>query len=107
MLDYFDVISSEKTEEGYWISLLERDFHPTEYLGHKLSSKGFYEEVTIKDFPIRSKACYLKIKRRRWLNESLDKVVSRNWDLVAEGTRMTKEFASFLKAVHRHNTGKL
>ncbi|MFY0602281.1 MAG: transposase [Cyclobacteriaceae bacterium] len=107
MLDYFEVTSAEKTDEGYWISLKERDLLPTEFLGHKLNSHGFYGEVTVKDFPIRGKACFLKIKRRRWLNESLDKVISRDWELIATGTRMTKEFASFLKAVHRHNASKL
>ena len=28
------------------------------------------------------------------------KIVTRDWDLVAKGTRMTKEFASFLKQIH-------
>ena len=107
MLTYFEVTAVEKTGEGYWISLLERELAPTEYLGHKLSSKGFFEEITIKDFPIRGKASYLKVKRRRWLNESSNKVVSRDWDMVAKGTRMTKEFAAFLKAVHRYNSSKL
>ncbi len=107
ILTYFDVTAVEKTEEGYWISLLERELAPSEFLGHKLSSKGFFEEVTIKDFPIRGKASYLKVKRRRWLNETMNQVVSRDWELVAKGTRMTKEFAAFLKAVHRHNASKL
>ncbi|MEM6807210.1 MAG: hypothetical protein AAGC88_08660 [Bacteroidota bacterium] len=107
ILTYFEISTVEKSEEGYWISLLEKELFPTEFLGHKLSSKGFFEEVTIKDFPIRGKACYLKVKRRRWLNESLNQVVSRDWEIVAKGTRMTKEFASFLKAVHRYNASKL
>lgn len=107
MLDYFEVSSSEKKEEGYWISLVEKELYPTEFLGHKLTSKGFFESITVKDFPIRGKASYLKVKRRRWTNETLGKVVSRDWELVANGTRMTKEFASFLKAVHRYNASKL
>ena len=107
ILTYFEVTTVEKSEDGYWISLLEKELAPAEFLGHKLSSKGFFEEVTIKDFPIRGKACYLKIKRRRWLNETMNEVVSRDWELVAKGTRMTKEFAAFLKAVHRYQSGKL
>lgn len=107
MLNYFEVSSSEKKEEGYWISLVEKELHPAEFMGDKLTSKGFFETITVKDFPIRGKACYLKVRRRRWYNESLDKVVSRDWELVAKGTRMTQEFASFLKAVHRYNSGKL
>ena len=101
MLTFFEVTAVESSEEGYWISLVEKELAPTEFLGHKLSSKGFFEEVTIKDFPIRGKACYLKVKRRRWLNESLNQMVSRDWNLVAKGTRMTEEFAAFLKALYR------
>ena len=107
ILTYFEVAAVEKSEEEYWISLMEKELTPTEFLGHKLSSKGFFEEVTIKDFPIRGKACYLKVKRRRWLNETMNEVVSRDWELVAKGTRMTKEFAAFLKAVHRYESSKL
>ena len=107
MLTYFEVTAVEKSEEGYWISLVEKELTPTEFLGHKLSSKGFFEETTIKDFPVRGKACYLKVKRRRWLNETMNEVVSRDWELVAKGTRMTKDFAAFLKAVHRYQSGKL
>lgn len=107
ILTYFEVTSVEKSEEEYWISLVEKELTPSEFKGHKLSSKGFLEEVTIKDFPIRGKACYLKVKRRRWLNETMNQVVSRDWELVATGTRMTKDFAAFLKAVHRYNSGKL
>ena len=107
ILTYFEVTAVDKSEEGYWISLVEKELAPTEFLGQRLSSKGFFEEVTIKDFPIRGKACFLKVKRRRWLNETMNEVVSRDWELVAKGTRMTKEFAVFLKAVHRYQSGKL
>ncbi|MCP9755691.1 transposase, partial [Lacihabitans sp. CCS-44] len=55
------------------------------------------EEETVRDFPLRGKACFLKIKRRKWLNHDSGKIVYRNWNLVASGTRMTSEFAAFLK----------
>ncbi|MDW3194798.1 MAG: hypothetical protein R8G66_20635 [Cytophagales bacterium] len=44
MLTYFEVTAVEKSTEGYWISLVEKELTPTEFLGHKLSSKGFFEE---------------------------------------------------------------
>ncbi|POR14058.1 transposase, partial [Flavobacterium columnare] len=53
------------------------------------------------DFPIRGHKVYLHITRRRWLNEDTRQVVFRNWDLVANGTRRTKEFAAFLKEINR------
>lgn len=107
MLDYFEVITAEKFEDQFVISLKEKNLHPGEFIGQKLISKGFFEEITVKDFPIRGRACFLKVKRRRWLNEDMNKVVSRDWELVAKGTRMTKEFAAFLKEMHRYHSGKL
>ena len=100
MLTYFNVSSVSKNEEGYWISLVEKELAPSEYQGRKIHSKGFHVETTIKDFPLRGRACYLKVKRRRWVDDSTGKVFSRDWDLVAKGTRMTQEFASFLKELH-------
>ncbi len=107
LLDYFQVTSVERKEESYQISLEEKDTAPREYSDRKLLSKGFYEEITVQDFPIRGKACYLKIKRRRWKIEDSGRIVSRDWSLVAKGTRLTEEFAAFLKAVHRYHPGKL
>lgn len=106
-LDYFEVTSVSQTEEDFTISLVEQDHHPPEFSGNDLVSKGFSEQVTIKDFPIRGKACFLKVKRRRWLNKTTEKIVTRDWELVAKGTRMTTSFASFLKAVHRYESSKL
>jgi len=100
LLDYFEVSSAEKTEEGYTINLIERPLRPDEFLGQKLTSKGFYEALTVRDFPIRGKASYLKLKRRRWVDEDRGNYVSRDWELVAKGTRMTNDLATFLKGLH-------
>ena len=81
------------------VFLDERDIKPSQYSGQKLSSKGFHSESIIQDFPIRNKAVFLHLRRRRWLIESTGKVVSRDWDSVAEGTRYTKSFADFLKGL--------
>ena len=107
MLDYFDVIAFKKSANDYSIHLAEKNLSPTEFAGRKLVSKGFLDEITISDFPIRGKACYLKVRRRRWLNEDMSKIVSRDWELVAKGTRMTREFAAFLKGIHRYDPCKL
>jgi hypothetical protein len=61
-----------------------------------LSPNGFYEESTLKDFPLRDKKVVLHIRRRRWIDQD-GKSYSRRWDLTAEGTRYSKEFAYFLK----------
>ena len=55
--------------------------------------------MTIQDFPLRGKTVYLHAKRRRWLDKITKKVVQRDWNLVAQGTRMTTEFADFSKEI--------
>lgn len=101
MLAYFQVTEMKKQAGQFEIYLEEKNIPPTPFSKDKLTSKGFYEEVTVQDFPLRGKACFLKVKRRRWLNETTGQTISRDWDLVAKGTRMTGEFATFLKGIIR------
>lgn len=100
LLDYFKVTKGEKDQESYTIHLEEKNIPPSQYSKNKLTSKGFYEPITIQDFPLRGKACFLRVKRRRWLNLDTGDIVTRDWDLVAKGTRMTSEFATFLKGIN-------
>lgn len=99
ILRYFKVSDIVKKDHEYIIVLEELNIHPEQYKGQKLTSKGFYEPITIQDFPLRGKACFLNVRRRRWLNESTGEIVMRNWDVVAKGTRMTRDFATFLKGI--------
>ena len=46
-----------------WMDLPSDD---AEYSDLHLHSKGFLPEIEVQDFPIRGKAVYLRIKRRRW-----------------------------------------
>ena len=102
LIDYFELTSHKIEGESLHFYFKEKNKHPKEYASGKLSSKGFYPEATIQDFPIRGKQVYLHVTRRRWLNEDSGKAVFRNWDLVAQGTRMTNEFADFLKEISRN-----
>ncbi len=106
ILDYFSISKIDQTPEVYSIYLEENNQIPIEYSHDKLVSKGFYEEVNIQDFPIRGNKVYLHIRRRRWINQTTGDIVSRDWDLVAKGTRMTEEFASFLKELAGYTTSK-
>lgn len=101
IIDYFELTSYKKEEETLHLYLKEKATLPDEYKHNKLTSKGFFDEITVQDFPIRGHSVYLHIIRRRWLNEDSGKIVFRNWDLVSKGTRMTEEFASFLKEINR------
>ena len=65
-------------------------------------SKGF-TEITLQDFPIRGKAVYLKIRRRRWRHKlDTKKVVRNDFSFVAEGSGFTQELSDFLKDTGRY-----
>lgn len=96
-LDYFELTHIIQDKEGLVLFLEEKNEVPTEYKDQKLHSKGFLPEVRVQDFPIREHKVVLNIKRRRWENPATGEIVSRNWDLVMQGARLTKEFALFLK----------
>jgi len=99
IFDYFEITNLIVEDRSVSVFLDERDVKPAGYSGQKLTSKGFHPESIIQDFPIRNKAVFLHVRRRRWLVEPTKEVVSRDWDSVAEGTRYTKSFADFLKGI--------
>ena len=101
ILDYFELTQVRDTNDKLTLVLEEKPLLPDEHSHRKLHSKGFYPIVDIQDFPIRKKACFLQVKRRRWLDVDTGEVFSRDWHLVAKGTRMTNEFALFLKGLTR------
>lgn len=107
LLEYFEITKVDLQSDVFSIYLSELNNIPKEYTQDKLISKGFYDEIKVQDFPIRGKACYLYIKRRRWDNITTGEIVHRNWELVAKGTRLTNDFAAFLKEIYRNKSGKL
>jgi hypothetical protein len=107
ILEYFLLTDFTSSTSEISLYLEEKNMIPEEYGSDKLISKGFFDEITVQDFPLRGKAVYLHIRRRRWLNQTTGAVVFRDWNMVAQGTRMTTEFASFLKAISGYQAGKL
>lgn len=101
ILDYFELSKIVEGLTGLNIYLEEKNLPPSEYKDQKLESKGFLPEIYIQDFPIRNQKVTLCIKRRRWEVRDTGQIISRDWNVVQQGTRMTKEFADFLKPGRR------
>ncbi|NLI36148.1 MAG: hypothetical protein GX416_06490 [Bacteroidales bacterium] len=99
LLTYFKITNVESTSDRVLISLDEFDNPPSTNTEHKFESKGFQDAVDIRDFPIRDKKVTFNVRRRKWLDKTSGKYVSNRFDLVAEGTRHSKEFAAFLKGL--------
>jgi len=101
LVDYFEVLRYEKDGDNLHLYFEEKNVPPSAFSEQKLISKGFFDEIIIQDFPIRGHNAFLHIKRRRWLSLTTGNVVFRNWDQVAKGTRLTADFAAFLKEISR------
>lgn len=98
-LEWFDIRNIEKSSEKIRIILEEKNVVPEipkEHRGKRVISKGF-SELLIDDFPIRGKKTELLFLRRSWEIEGAGKRLKRNIKLCADGTKLEKEFADFLK----------
>ena len=99
-LDYFDVVDVKERVNEIVIYLEEKNLVPEQYSGEATESKGFYDPVVVQNFRLRGKKVYLNIRRRRWILKKSNDYICRNWRMLAEGTRMTQDFASFLKELY-------
>ena len=98
VLAFFEVVKESTTSDQIDIYLDEKNIPPHEYGGQGVLSKGFTVPTSIQDFPLRGRAVYLHVRRREWQLPSGD-VVSNKFSLAADGTRYSREFASFLKGI--------
>lgn len=101
--DYFEVTGLEdhSADKRLDVYFDERKLIPTGYESASLISYGFTDYSVLQDFPVKGKAVYLHLRRRKWLNKSSGEIITRNWDFAFSGTRLTASFASFLKGTDR------
>lgn len=99
LLEYFQIQEVNQVENQLHIYLDELNTSPLGYENCKLESKGFMPSIEISDFPIRGQKVTLHIRRRRWTVLDTGQIITRDWNLVREGTRMTTEFGLFLKKI--------
>ena len=101
LVNHFEIVKTETVLSKVYIYLEENNIAPEGYKSEDLVSHGFHKESKIKDFPIRGKQVLLDVKRRRWKHKETSEIISRDWNVIAKGTRMTQEFAIFLKGLNR------
>ena len=95
LIDNFEVVNFEKTDSRFDIYLDEKKVQMREDKENSsVISHGFGEYRVIQDFPIRGRATYLHVRKRKWL----DKDTSYEWELSEyDETRLNAEFVAFLK----------
>jgi len=101
ILEYFSIRGIEQSATEIHISLDEK-MSPELSSDAHYESKGFMEAVNVTDFPIRDHKVILKIRRRRWTDTRTGKSFSLpiSLNIVAKGTRYSKEFGAFLKETY-------
>jgi len=102
-MDYFIIkdfkaLCQVETKKEYWvIEFEEKNELPSGYSSLDYESKGFMEPKLIQDFPIRGKAVYLNIKKRRWRHKETGAIIKRDFTFIADGSKFTQELSDFLK----------
>ena len=102
-MDYFQIsefqtFCSTETKTEYWvIEFEEKSELPEGYSSVDYESKGFMESKLIQDFPLRGKAVFLRIKKRRWRHKQTGEVIKRDFSFIADGSKFTQELSDFLK----------
>lgn len=108
LLSYFDIVAYKELgdisvkKDTFHIYLEEKHILPQGYSQSDYESKGFISSKCVQDFPIRGKSVYLHIKTRRWRDKKTkSKQIRNNYSFIAEGSKLTEELSSFLKATGR------
>lgn len=103
ILEWFEIKEIEKDEKVVRIIFEEKNIVPpipSEYAGKRVISKGFSKFV-VDDFGIRGKKGELIFMRRAWEIEGFNHLLKRDIQICFPGTKLEKEFASFLKELYR------
>ena len=102
IFESFEVMKTEADEQDgekrLHIYLDEKNLPPSSPV--PLYPNGFYESSSMTDFPIRNHKTLLHVRRRRW-KDAEGNSYSNDWCLVAKGTRISTEFALFLKRLYQ------
>lgn len=99
LIDNFDIACFEKSDVRFDIYLDEKKVLLREdKKNSSVISHGFGDYRVIQDFPIRGRATYLHVRKRKWLDKETGEIFSYDWELSEyDETRLNAEFVSFLK----------
>jgi hypothetical protein len=101
---FFDVESFEKTDQIFRITLAEKNIIPgnlpERYRGKRVINTVL-RPMTVDYFPLKGRKAEIILKRRWWQFEGGDIMLHRDIPVCAEGTKLEKEFADFLKEFNR------
>ena len=99
IVDNFDIDRFEKTATHFDIWLDEKKVQMREDKKNaEVIAYGFGEYHHIQDFPLRGRATWLHVRKRKWKDKSTGEMFSYSRELSEyDSTQLNEEFALFLK----------
>ena len=103
LMDFFEIkefqtLCSLETKTEYWlIDFEEKNQLPSPYSALEYETKDFMESKFIQDFPLRGKAVFFKIRKRRWRHKQTQEIIKGDFTFIADGSKFTQELSDFLK----------
>lgn len=107
ILEHFDILNLKKLGDIstkqmiFELHLDEKNSIQQEVNSDDYESKGFLPSSRVQDFPIRGKAVYLLIRRRRWRHKVTKSEIYNDISFVAKGVKLTEDISDFLKSTDR------
>ncbi|WAC38959.1 hypothetical protein [Pedobacter sp. SL55] len=99
LIEHFDLIRIEPMEDGYHLFLDQHNIPPAEFASHKLESKGFLDQAIIRDFPLRGKACFLHLRRRKWHDHDTGRIRLQFMEYGGRGHAFNRRVRCFFKRI--------
>lgn len=101
-IEKFELKEVKEKNKEFSILLVEKEeLVPKEIKKRDWVLNGYCRTVELLSFPLKGKATYIKIKKRRWKIRGESKCYTNSYDLYFNGVKATKEFALFLKELSR------
>lgn len=98
VITHFQVLCALENKKEYWlIDFEEKNELPDGFSAEEYESKGFTGTKIIQDFPLRGKAVFFRIKKRRWRHKQSGEIIKRDFSFIADGSKFTQDLSDFLK----------
>lgn len=108
ILTHFEVSEIQDFTDRTEITLTEKEnLIPAALRDKSAVLNGYWNAIELQTFPQQGKACYLKLRRRKWKEAGGGESYGNNYHYNIDGTKATRDFGAFLKEKIRYPTAKL
>src|SRR5690625_3283117 len=98
ILEFFEISGVRESEQSIELELrVRKEINPEALNGNDVVLDGFCNPIELQSFPLKGKATYIKLFRRRWKPRGQAKHSTNSYDFAQPGTKATRAFGAFLK----------